>query len=152
MSQELEADIIVTATGLKLNAMGDVQIKVDGEDVVFGERMSYKGMMLSDIPNLILTFGYTNASWTLKAELTSNYTCRLLRYMDSKGYRMAVPRRDPAVNVQPFLDFTSGYVQRAEGMLPKQGDRKPWQVHQNYLADKMTIQYGRVDDGVMQFQ
>jgi len=150
--QELEADIIVTATGLKLNAMGDVKVSVDDEPVAFGERMSYKGMMLSDIPNLILTFGYTNASWTLKAELTSNYACRLLRYMDSKGYRMAVPRRDPSVNVQPFLDFTSGYVQRAEGMLPKQGDRKPWQVHQNYIADKMTIQYGRVDDGVMQFQ
>lgn len=150
--EELEADIIVTATGLKLNAMGDVSMSVDGEAVAFGDRMSYKGMMLSDIPNLILTFGYTNASWTLKAELTSNYTCRLLHYMDSKGYRIAVPRRDPSVNVEPFLNFTSGYVQRAEGMLPKQGDRKPWQVHQNYLQDKLTIQYGRVDDGVMQFQ
>ena len=150
--EELEADIIVTATGLKLNALGDVGISVDGEPVTFGERMAYKGMMLSDIPNLIMTFGYTNASWTLKAELTSNYTCRLLRYMDSKGYRIAVPRSDPSVNVEPFLNFTSGYVQRAEGMLPRQGDRKPWQVHQNYLQDKLTIQYGRVDDGVMQFQ
>jgi cyclohexanone monooxygenase len=150
--EELEADIIVTATGLKLNALGDVSISVDGEPVTFGERMAYKGMMLSDIPNLIMTFGYTNASWTLKAELTSSYTCRLLRYMDSKGYRIAIPRRDPSVNVEPFLNFTSGYVQRAEGMLPRQGDRKPWQVHQNYLQDKLTIQYGRVDDGVMQFQ
>ncbi|MEH6491335.1 flavin-containing monooxygenase [Halopseudomonas sp.] len=150
--EDLAADIIVTATGLKLNALGDVQVDVDGKAVAFGECMSYKGMMLSDVPNLILTFGYTNASWTLKAELTSNYTCRLLRYMDNKGYRIAVAKRDPAVNVEPFLDFTSGYVQRAEGMLPKQGDRKPWQVHQNYLADKFTIQYGRVDDGVMQFQ
>ncbi|MFN3582236.1 MAG: FAD-containing monooxygenase EthA, partial [Pseudomonas sp.] len=99
-----------------------------------------------------LTFGYTNSSWTLKAELTANYTCRLLRYMDRKGMRMAVPRRDPSVQEQPFLNFTSGYVQRAENMLPRQGDRKPWQVYQNFLQDKFTIQYGRIDDGVMQFQ
>ncbi len=150
--EELEADIIVTATGLKLNAMGDVQVSVDGETVAVAERMSYKGMMLSDIPNLILTFGYTNASWTLKAELTSNYTCRLLRHMDSQGYRIAVARRDPAVQNMPFLNFTSGYVQRGAHVLPKQGDRKPWQVYQSYLADKLTIQYGRVDDGIMQFK
>ena len=150
--EDLKADIIITATGLKLNALGDVQISVDGEAVAFGDHTAYKGMMLSDIPNLILTFGYTNASWTLKAELTSNYTCRLLQFMDRKGYRVAVPRRDADVQDAPFLNFTSGYVKRAEGMLPKQGDRKPWQVHQNYLQDKLTIQYGRVDDGVMQFQ
>ncbi|KAA0696874.1 NAD(P)/FAD-dependent oxidoreductase [Halopseudomonas laoshanensis] len=150
--EELPADIIITATGLKLNALGDVQVSVDGQPIAFGEQTAYKGMMLSDIPNLILTFGYTNASWTLKAELTSNYTCRLLRYMDTKGYKVAVPRRGAEVQDEPFLNFTSGYVQRAEGMLPKQGDRKPWQVHQNYLQDKLTIQYGRLDDGVMQFQ
>ncbi|SDS13687.1 cyclohexanone monooxygenase [Halopseudomonas litoralis] len=150
--QELKADIIVTATGLKLNAMGDMQLDVDGELVQPAERMSYKGMMLSDVPNLILTFGYTNASWTLKAELTSRYTCRLLRYMDRKGYRVAVPRRTPEVQEQPFLSFTSGYVQRARHILPKQGDRAPWQVHQNYLKDKYIIQYGRLDDGALQFQ
>ncbi len=150
--EELEADIIVTATGLKLNALGDVALIVDGEPIAFGDCMSYKGMMLSDIPNMIVTFGYTNASWTLKAELTSNYTCRLLRYMDRKGYRVAVARRDPTVGVMPFLDFTSGYVQRAADILPKQGDRAPWQVHQNYLKDKFAIQYGRVDDGIMQFK
>lgn len=150
--QELEADIIVTATGLKLNALGDVQVSVDGEPVQLGERMAYKGMMLSDIPNCILTFGYTNSSWTLKAELTANYTCRLLRYMERKGHRIAVPRRDPQVQDQPFLNFTSGYVQRAENILPRQGDRKPWQVYQNFLQDKFTIQYGRIDDGVMRFQ
>ncbi|WP_328190133.1 flavin-containing monooxygenase [Marinobacter sp. OP 3.4] len=150
--EELEADIIVTATGLKLNALGDVTLTVDGEPIVFGDCMSYKGMMLSDIPNMIVTFGYTNASWTLKAELTSGYTCRLLRYMDRKGYRMAVPRREPAVGEKPFLDFTSGYVLRAADLLPKQGDRAPWQVHQNYLKDKLTIQYSRIDDGVLQFR
>ncbi len=150
--EELEADIIVTATGLKLNALGDVKVSVDGEAVKPGDRMAYKGMMLSDIPNFVLTFGYTNSSWTLKAELTANYTCRLLRYMDRKGYQIAMPKRDPQVSDMPFLDFTSGYVQRAADMLPRQGDRKPWQVYQNYMQDKLTIQYGRVDDGVMQFK
>nr|WP_093392044.1 NAD(P)/FAD-dependent oxidoreductase [Halopseudomonas xinjiangensis] len=150
--EEIEADIIVTATGLKLNALGDVKVTVDGEAVKPGDHMAYKGMMLSDIPNLVLTFGYTNSSWTLKAELTANYTCRLLRYMDRKGYQIAMPKRDPQVADAPFLDFTSGYVQRAAGMLPRQGDRKPWQVYQNYMQDKLTIQYGRVDDGVMQFK
>lgn len=150
--QELEADIIVTATGLKVNALGDVVLTVDGKPMLFNERMSYKGMMLSDVPNMIVTFGYTNASWTLKAELTADYACRLLRYMDKHNYRQAVVRRDGSVQEQPFLDFTSGYVQRAANVLPKQGDRAPWQVHQNYLKDKLTIQYGRIDDGVMQFQ
>lgn len=150
--EELEADIIITATGLKLNALGDVAVSVDGEAVVFSERMSYKGMMISDVPNLVQIFGYTNASWTLKAELTSNYICRLVRYMDDKGYRIAVAGSDPSVNVAPFLDFTSGYVQRGKDVLLQQGDRKPWQVHQNYLADKLLIQYGRINDGVVQFQ
>ncbi|QJD58625.1 NAD(P)/FAD-dependent oxidoreductase [Pseudomonas sp. gcc21] len=150
--QEIQADIIVTATGLKLNALGDMTVTVDGQAVEPGQSMAYKGMMLSDIPNFILTFGYTNSSWTLKAELTANYTCRLLRYMDRKGYRIAVPRRDPQVQAVPFLDFTSGYVQRAADLLPRQGDRRPWQVYQNYTQDKLTIQYGRINDGVMQFQ
>ncbi|QIB52561.1 NAD(P)/FAD-dependent oxidoreductase [Pseudomonas sp. OIL-1] len=150
--EEIQADIIVTATGLKLNALGDMTVTVDGKTVEAGQSMAYKGMMLSDIPNFILTFGYTNSSWTLKAELTANYTCRLLRYMDRKGYRIAVPRRDPQVLEAPFLDFTSGYVQRAAGLLPRQGDRRPWQVYQNYTQDKLTIQYGRINDGVMQFQ
>ena len=150
--QELEADIIVTATGLKVNALGDVVLTVDGTPMLFNERMSYKGIMLSDVPNMIVTFGYTNASWTLKAELTADYACRLLRHMDKHNYREAVVRRDASVQEQPFLDFTSGYVQRAANVLPKQGDRAPWQVHQNYLKDKLTIQYGRIDDGVMQFQ
>ena len=150
--ETLEADIIVTATGLKVNALGDVTVSVDGTPMPFNERMSYKGMMLSDVPNMIVTFGYTNASWTLKAELTADYACRLLRYMDKHNYREAVVRRDASVQEQPFLDFTSGYVQRAANVLPKQGDRAPWQVHQNYLKDKLTIQYGRIDDGVMQFQ
>lgn len=150
--QELEADIIVTATGLKLNALGDVRLEVDGKAMAVADCMAYKGMMLSDVPNLMLTFGYTNASWTLKAELTCNYMTRLLRYMDRKGARMAVARRDPAVKALPFLDFSSGYVQRGVDVMPQQGDRECWRVHQNYLKDKYMIQYGRLDDGVLQFQ
>ena len=149
--QELEADIIVTATGLQLNVLGGMQLSLDGVAVRPADCMSYKGMMLSDVPNMIQTFGYTNASWTLKADLTSRYTCRLLRYMDRHGYRTAVARRAPEVRERPFLSFTSGYVQRAHGLLPKQGDRAPWQVHQNYLKDKYLIQYARLDDGVLQF-
>ena len=150
--QELAADIIVTATGLKLNALGDARLTVDGEPVRTAERMAYKGMLLSDVPNMMLTFGYTNASWTLKAELTANYMTRLLRHMDRKGARMVVARRDPQVKEQPFLDFTSGYVQRAADILPKRGDKPAWQVNQNYLKDKYIIQYGKLDDGVLHFQ
>lgn len=148
----LPADIIVTATGLQINALGDVQLSVDGEAVNTADCMTYKGMLLSDVPNLILTFGYTNASWTLKAELTTNYLTRLLRHMDRNGARMVVARRDPAVVEMPFLNFTSGYVQRAANILPKQGDKPVWQVSQNYLKDKLIIQYGRLDDGVLHFQ
>jgi monooxygenase len=149
--QELPADIIVAATGLKLNVLGDMALSVDGTPYIPGQAMAYKGMMLSDLPNLAMAFGYTNASWTLKADLTAGYVCRLLNYMDRHGYTVAVPKRDPSVAGQPFLGFTSGYVQRALAVLPQQGDRKPWQVHQNYLADLITIRWGRVADGVMRF-
>lgn len=149
--QELTADIIVLATGLRLNVLGDITLSVDGQPVVPGEAMAYKGMMLSDVPNLVMAFGYTNASWTLKADLTAGYVCRLLRYMDRHGHAIATPRRDPAMASQPFLSFTSGYVQRAAGLLPQQGSRAPWQVHQSYLADLMAIRWNRLDDGVMQF-
>jgi monooxygenase len=149
--QELPADIIVAATGLTLNVLGDLALTVDGTPFVPGDAMAYKGMMLSDLPNVAMAFGYTNASWTLKADLTAGYVCRLLNYMDSHGYTVACPQRDPAVPAQPFLGFTSGYVQRAIALLPKQGDRKPWQVYQNYLADLFTIRWGRVADGIMHF-
>lgn len=149
--RELPADIIVAATGLKLNVLGDVALTVDGTPFIPGQAMAYKGMMLSDLPNLAMAFGYTNASWTLKADLTAGYVCRLLNYMDQHGYSVARPQRDPSVAERPFLGFTSGYVQRALAVLPKQGDRKPWQVYQNYLADLFTIRWGRVADGVMRF-
>jgi monooxygenase len=148
----LPADIVITATGLKLNAMGDIQFSVDGKPVKVSDCMTYKGMMLSGIPNCLMAFGYVNSSWTLKAELTAGYLCRLLQYMDRQGFAVAQAPRDPSVEEEPFLNFTSGYVQRAAGMLPKQGARRPWQVYQNYMQDMLTIRYSRIDDGVLRFQ
>jgi len=149
--QTLPADIVVVATGLKLNMLGDVALTVDGQPRRPSESLAYKGMMLGNVPNLVLAFGYTNASWTLKADLTAEYVCRLLRFMDRRGYRIAMPEVDPSVQAVPFLDFSSGYVQRAAGVLPRQGHRKPWRVYQNYLMDMLTIRHGRIDDGVLRF-
>ncbi len=149
--KELQADIVVTATGLKLNALGDIAVTVDGQPVTANQTLVYRGMMLSDVPNLAMAFGYTNASWTLKADLTAERVCRLLNHMDAKGLRTAVARPGNDVEQQPFLDFSSGYVQRAASILPKQGSRRPWQVYQNYLLDMLTIRYGRIADGVVQF-
>jgi monooxygenase len=150
--EELPADIVVTATGLKLNVLGDMQVAVDGTPWDPAKALVYKGMMYAGVPNLATTFGYTNASWTLKADLTAAYVCRLFAFMDRHGFTVAVPRRDASVRDQPFLDFTSGYVQRAVPMLPKQGDRKPWRLYQNYLLDLLTLRYARLDDGVMEFR
>ncbi len=149
--EELEADIIVSATGLKLQFLGGIEVEVDGERLVPNEHMSYKAMMLSDVPNLAFCVGYTNASWTLKADLTSEYVCRLLNHMERGGYRTCTPRSDPSVGEAPFLDFSSGYVQRALHYLPKQGERSPWKVKQNYLFDVLYLRHGALDDGVMQF-
>lgn len=147
----LEADIIVSATGLSLNILGDIHIEVDGKVFNASQAMAYRGMWLSDLPNAIMTFGYTNASWTLKADLTATYTCRLLNYMRKHGHQKAVPVRDPNMAEQDYLSFTSGYVQRAKNVLPKQGVQAPWQVNQNYFKDIMLIRYGRLNDGVMKF-
>jgi monooxygenase len=149
--QELAADVVVLATGLKLRILGGIAVTVDGKPFQASEAMSYKGMMLSELPNCVMTFGYTNASWTLKADLTAAYVCRLLRYMDRKRVAIAMPRREAGVEPEPFLSFTSGYVQRAQGELPQQGSRRPWQVYQNYLQDMLTIRYGSIADGVMHF-
>lgn len=149
--QVLEADIIVSATGLSLNILGDIEIQVDGRPFKASEQMAYRGMWLSGLPNAIMTFGYTNASWTLKADLTAMYTCRLLNYMRKHGYKKAIPMKDPEIQEADYLSFTSGYVQRARDVLPKQGTQAPWQVNQNYLKDILLIKYGRLNDGVMQF-
>jgi cation diffusion facilitator CzcD-associated flavoprotein CzcO len=149
---QLPADIIVVATGLKLKALGGIEFTVDGARVEIARAMTYKGAMLSGVPNMAYTFGYTNASWTLKADLTANYVCRLLRHMDSHGYASAVARRDPTLGEQPFLDFTSGYVVRSLDILPKQGAERPWKVYQNYILDALALRWGRIDDGVLEFE
>jgi monooxygenase len=150
--QELPADIVVTATGLVLEVLGGMQVSVDGKEVEFGKTLCYKGMMYSDVPNLASWFGYTNASWTLKADLTSSYICRLLNYMDAQKVRQCTPRnQDSSQPTQPFLDFSSGYVQRSMDKFPKQGMQAPWRLYQNYALDIVTLKMGKVNDGVMEF-
>ena len=148
----LPADVIVAATGLTLNVLGDIDLRVDEVAFDTANALNYKGMMLSDLPNCVMTYGYTNASWTLKADLTAAYVCRLLAYMDRHRYGVATPQGDPQEARFPFLGFTSGYVRRAIDRLPKQGHRKPWRVYQNYLADLFAIRWARIDDGVMRFK
>jgi cation diffusion facilitator CzcD-associated flavoprotein CzcO len=148
----LDADIVVTATGLRMQLLGEMEVVVDGRKVALNETTSYKGMMFSDVPNLASTFGYTNASWTLKADLTAEYVCRLLKHMDRTGQAICTPRLTEAdMEIEPWLDFSSGYVQRALKVLPKQGAKTPWKVHQNYAMDLVALRYGAVDDGVMEF-
>ncbi|NJC06724.1 cation diffusion facilitator CzcD-associated flavoprotein CzcO [Sphingomonas kaistensis] len=149
--QVLEADVIVAATGLKVRLLADAAFSIDGEQRKLGGAMTYKGMMFGGIPNLSYSFGYTNASWTLKADLSSRYLCRLLNRLAAKGQSIAVPEPDPRVQAVRFLDFTSGYLRRAEAMLPVQGDRGPWKLHQNYARDVLALRFGRIDDGVMRF-
>jgi len=151
--EEVEADIVVTATGLVVRLMGGVALDVDGVAADPAGRLVYKGMMLEGVPNLAFAFGYTNASWTLKCDLTARYLCRLLRHMDHRGLRVATPRvAGPAVEAQPLLDFSSGYIARAAGLLPKQGQRMPWRVPQNYFRDVLTLGLGRVADREMEFR
>ena len=148
---ELPADIVVTATGLQLSLLSGMEVLVDGVRTDLAKCMSYKGMMFSDVPNLAAAFGYTNASWTLKADLTCEYVCRLLTYMDRHGYAECLPKRDASAVEAPFLDFTSGYIQRSLDKLPRQGTAKPWKLHQNYALDAVALRLGRLDDGTMQF-
>ncbi len=149
--EELEADVIVTATGLNLLFLGGMRLSVDGAPVDVPSTMAYKGLMLSGVPNMAFTVGYTNASWTLKADLTSEYVCRLLNHMSAHGYRRCVPEVDPSVSEQPLLDFTSGYVLRSLDEFPKQGSKEPWKLRQNYVFDIGTIRRGAIDDGALRF-
>ncbi|MFL5841919.1 MAG: flavin-containing monooxygenase [Thermoleophilaceae bacterium] len=149
---ELEADVIVTATGLNMAALGGMTLAVDGHDVELSERVGYKGMMLSGVPNLALALGYTNASWTLKCDLVGQYVCRLLNHMDAHGYRFCRPLEpDPSVALEPFIDFNSGYVLRAIDTLPKQGDRAPWRLYQNYARDVLMLKRGSLEDEGIEF-
>jgi cation diffusion facilitator CzcD-associated flavoprotein CzcO len=148
----LLADIIVSATGLAVKLMGGANILIDGAPAKFYEKLVYKGAMFSGIPNLAFAFGYTNNSWTLRCDLTARFVCRLLKYMDRKGWSVCVPSvPGPSINPEPLLDFSSSYVRRADGVLPRQGQKTPWRVHQNYLKDLASFTFGSVSDGTMNF-
>ena len=150
--RELEADIIVTATGLNLLLLGGIEIAVDGREIDAAETITYKGMMLSGVPNLAFALGYTNASWTLKCDLVAKYVCRLLNHMDEHGYAFCTPRPPgPDVEIEPILDLESGYVLRSIDDLPKQGARPPWRLHQNYARDIVLLRWGSLDDEAMEF-
>ncbi len=150
--ETIDADIVVTATGLQLQFMNGVDVSVDGVKANPGKMLNYKGVMLSNMPNLAVTFGYTNASWTLKADLTSEYVCRLLNHMDAHGYTSAMPKLDAFPNdTEPFVDFSSGYFQRVMDQFPRQHTEKPWRLNQNYRVDLVTLRHGKIDDGVMAF-
>jgi cation diffusion facilitator CzcD-associated flavoprotein CzcO len=147
--RELEADIIVTATGLNLLVLGGIEVSVDGEQKRFSDLVGYKGAMFGGVPNLALALGYTNASFTLKCDLVSQYLCRLLNHMDTHGYRVATPRDpDPSLPREPFIDLKSGYVLRALDQLPKQGQSQPWRLHQNYARDIRLFKHGPIDDEI----
>lgn len=151
--ERLDADIIVTATGLVLRLFSGMQLVVDGARVDLPQTLVYKGMMFSDVPNLAFAIGYTNASWTLKCDLAAEYVCRLLNHMDHQGYSICTPRvNDRDVGEEPVIDFNSGYVLRALHTLPRQGSKTPWRLHQNYVRDLSMMRYGRVEDGTMEFK
>ncbi|HEX8299208.1 MAG TPA: NAD(P)/FAD-dependent oxidoreductase, partial [Rubricoccaceae bacterium] len=149
----LDADLVVTATGLTLRLMSGLDLVVDGQPVDLAQATAYKGAMYSDVPNLASALGYTNASWTLKCDLTAQYVCRLLNHMERRGYAQVTPRqRDSEAASEPILDFSSGYVQRALDRLPKQGAARPWRLRQNYALDLLDLRYSALDDGVLEFE
>jgi len=152
---ELEADIIVTATGLNLVQLGGADLIVDGEPVDIARTFSYMGMMYSNVPNLVSTFGYINASWTLRSDLTAQYACRVINYMDQSGFRQCTPRlrdEDAGMPERAWITaFSSGYMQRVMHLFPKQGDKAPWLNTQNYSEDRKLILNRAIDDGVLTF-
>ena len=150
---ELEADIVVTATGLNLLALGGIELAVDGSEVVLNETLGYKGMMLSGVPNFAIALGYTNASWTLKCDLVCMYVCRLLNHMHERGLRQVTPRAGELSDdeTEPFIDLKSGYVLRAIDQFPRQGKRSPWRLHQNYTRDTALLRFGPVEDDALEF-
>ena len=149
---EIEADIVISATGIELNALNDINVSVDGVKVEANNKLSYKGMMLSGVPNLAITFGYVNSSWTLRADLTCEYVCRLINTMDKEGCTACVPQEDLNALVEDdYIDFTSGYVQRALDRLPKQGKKSPWRNYQNYLLDIFYVRFFAIKDSTLRF-
>ncbi|ORI17167.1 NAD(P)/FAD-dependent oxidoreductase [Rhodococcus sp. 1168] len=150
--ENLDADIVITATGLNLVALGNVALRVDGKKIDITESMAYKGMMLTDVPNFAFVIGYTNASWTLKADLVCDYIVRLLAHMDSKGHREVRLERDATVGEEPFLDFAAGYVLRSVDTFPKQGSVAPWRLRMNYFRDLPSLRYGKLVDDNMRMR
>ena len=154
--QELAADAIVTATGLNLLILGGVEFFMDERPVEFNQTYTYKGLMYSDVPNLVSIFGYVNASWTLRADLMSEYTCKLINHLDKTKSRQCTPRlreQDRNMPKRPFIEgFSSGYLQRLMHLLPKQGDRLPWLNSQSYKQDKKNLRHRAIEDGVLDFQ
>jgi cation diffusion facilitator CzcD-associated flavoprotein CzcO len=150
--RELDADIVVTATGLVLQAFGGADLEVDGQVVELGKTLAYKGVMFSGVPNLASIFGYINASWTLKADLICAYVCRLLNLMDRKGVRQVMPRNGHEAEAAPFIEgFTPGYMERAIANWPKQGAKAPWRVYQNYIRDILSLKWSPVDNEALKF-
>jgi monooxygenase len=147
----LDADVIVTATGLAMQALGGMGLTVDGRDVKLSDAIAYKAMMLGGVPNFAFTMGYPNATWTLKADLTSEYVCRLLRHMRRRGYRVCVPEPEAGMVRRPLISLASGYVQRSIDAFPAQGSKRPWRLRDSYALDALDVKLRRVDDGVMRF-
>jgi len=143
--EEVPADIVVTATGLRVRLLGGIGLEIDGRPIDPAELIAWNGMMLTGVPNLAFSFGYINASWTLRSDLTARSFCRLLNFMVRKGFSVCSPSSRPDVERRPIIEFSSGYVQRALGATPKQGDRRPWRVQQNYLKDFTLMSLGRID-------
>jgi cation diffusion facilitator CzcD-associated flavoprotein CzcO len=143
--KQLEADIVVLATGLNLKFAGGIAYAIDGKELDFREHYTYRGMMFSDVPNMAFTVGYTNSSWTLKADLVSAYVCRILNELECTGSDYAVPRIKGHLGEAPLLDFDAGYVLRSRDQMPKQGDRFPWKMHMNYIRDFISMRMGRLD-------
>ncbi|MYS81411.1 flavin-containing monooxygenase [Embleya scabrispora] len=149
---ELPADIVVSATGLNLLLLGGMTLRVDGTPIETSERVAYKGMMLSGVPNFALAIGYTNASWTLKCDLVAEYVCRLLNHMDAHDYQVCMPQAPSAdAPLEPLIDLRSGYVRRGAALLPKQGSTTPWRLHQNYPRDVLMLRHGSLRDRGMRF-
>ncbi len=149
---ELQADIVVTATGLKLKALGGVQVSLDGTPTNLVGRIGYRGMMLRGIPNFSFTLGYSNASWTLKCNLVAEFVCRLLNHMSAHGYDCATPvGHEPAIADKPAINLNSGYIRRGVEFMPRQGFRRPWKFHQNYALDMLDLRCSALDDGTMEF-
>jgi len=149
--EKLQADLVVPATGLRVQLFGGIAITVDGQPFVASQSFSYRGMMFTGLPNTAVMIGYTNASWTLKVDLTAERICRMINYMDRHGLDACVPDAPDGLDPAPILNLASGYLKRAESVMPKQGDVHPWRTYHNYIQDMLSIRYGAINDGAIRF-